>query len=127
MAAVTPKGAAIGVAAFRVAYGVALAAAPERLGRRWLGAGAAASGPVQVGLRGLAVRDAVVNAGALAAAVRGAPVRPWLAAAMAGDLADLAATVAARRGLPDGSPALAAAVIAGSLALTGAALAVQER
>jgi hypothetical protein len=127
MAALSPKGAAIGVAAFRVVYGVALTAAPERLGRRWLGAGAAASDPVQVGLRGLGARDAVINAGALVSALRGAPVRPWLAAAIAGDLADLGATLAGRRGLPDGSPALAAGVIAASIALTGAALAVQER
>jgi hypothetical protein len=126
MAALSPKGAAIGVAAFRVAYGVALTAAPARLGRRWLGADAAATDPVQVGLRGLGARDAVINAGALVSALRGAPVRPWLAAAIAGDVADLAATLAGRRGLPDGSPALAAAVIAGSIALTGAALAAQD-
>jgi hypothetical protein len=67
MAALSPKGAAIGVAAFRVPYGVALTAA-----------------------------------------------------------ADLAATLAGRRGLPDGSPALAAAVIAGSIGLTGAALVAQD-
>jgi hypothetical protein len=127
MAAVSPKSAAIGVAAVRIVYGVALAAAPQRLGRRWLGAAAAATDPVQVGLRGLGARDAVINAGALVSAVRGATVRPWLAAAIAGDVADLAATLAGRRGLPDGSPQLAAAVIAGSIALTGAALAAQDR
>jgi hypothetical protein len=126
MAALSPRGAAIGVAGLRVVYGVALTAAPERLGRRWLGAEPAATAPVQIGLRGLGARDAVINAGALVAALRGAPVRPWLAAAMAGDLADLGATLAGRRGLPRGSPALAAVVIAGSLAVTGAALAAQE-
>jgi hypothetical protein len=120
------RAAAVGVAAFRIAYGVALSAAPARLGRRWLGGPAAASDPVQVGLRGLGVRDAAINAGALVAALRGAPVRPWLACAIVGDAADLTATLAARRGLPDGAPALAAGVIAASIAVTGAALAAQE-
>jgi len=125
MAGLGRRGPAAAVAALRVGYGIALTGAPARLGRRWLGPQSAGR-PTQVALRGLGARDAVINAGALVAAVRGDAVRPWLAAAIAGDLADLGATVAGRDGLPDGSPRLAAAVIAASIALTAAALAVAD-
>jgi hypothetical protein len=101
----------------RVAYGAGLIAAPERLARRWLGPAAGAP-PTQVPVRGLGAREIVVHAAAIAAVLRGAPVRPFLAASAAGDVADILATVAGRRGLPDGSAPATLAVAGGSALLT---------
>jgi hypothetical protein len=114
--------AAVAVLGLRVAYGAGLVAAPERLARRWLGP-SAATAPTQVPLRALGVREALIHAGAIAAACRGAAVRPYLAASIAGDLSDIAATVAGRRGLPGEAPA-ATAVVAGASAALSAAVAV---
>jgi hypothetical protein len=105
----------------RVAYGAALIAAPERLARRWLGP-AAGSPPTQVPLRGMGAREIVVHGAAIAAALNDLPLRPFLAASVTGDLADILATVAGRRGLPDGS-APATLVVAGGSALLTAGLA----
>jgi hypothetical protein len=114
--------ATVAVLGARIAYGAGLVAVPERLTRRWLGP-AAATPPTQVPLRALGVREAILHAGALAAVLHGRPVRPWLAASVAGDLSDIASTVAARRGLPGGSPA-ATAIVAGASAALSAGLAV---
>ena len=105
----------------RVAYGAGLIAAPERLTVRWLGHAAGAP-PTQVPLRGMGAREIVVHGAAIAAALNDAPLRPFLAASAAGDLADILATVAGRRGLPDGA-AQATLVVAGGSALLTAALA----
>ena len=113
---------ALAVLGLRIAYGAGLIAAPERLARRWLGP-ASATAPTQVPLRGLGVREIVLHVGAVWATLRGAPPRPWLLGSVAGDLSDVAATVAARRELPDGA-ATATAVVAGGSALISAALAV---
>jgi hypothetical protein len=114
--------AAVGVLGLRVAYGAGLLVAPERLARRWLGP-TAADAPVQVPLRGLGVREIVLHAGAIAAAVGGRPVRPWLVGSIAGDLSDIAATFAGRGGLPGEAP-VATAVVAGASAAISAAVAV---
>ena len=53
----------------------------------------------------------------------GPPLRPWLAGSIAGDLSDLAATVAGRDELPKGS-ATATLVVGGSSALISAAVAL---
>jgi hypothetical protein len=111
---------AVAVLGLRIAYGAALVAAPARLTRRWLGP-AGASGPTQVGVRGLGAREVLLHVGALTAALRGAPLRPWLAASIAGDLTDIASTGAARREVPDGAP-LATLVVAGGSAAISAAL-----
>jgi hypothetical protein len=116
------RAAAIAVMSLRVAYGVALIAAPERLARRWLGP-AAAGAPTQVPLRALGAREIAIHGGALAAAVKGAPLRPWLAGSIAGDLTDVAATTAGRDQLPDGA-ALATLLVGGCSALITAALAL---
>jgi hypothetical protein len=116
------RAAALPILGLRVAYGAGLIAAPERLARRWLGP-ASASGPTQVALRGIGGREVAVHATAIGAALWGAPVRPWLAASITGDLADIAATTIARHELPDRS-AVAALVVAGASALVTAALAV---
>jgi hypothetical protein len=104
----------------RIAYGAALIAAPARLTRRWLGP-AVEDDPIRVALRGLGTREVLLHAGALAATVRGGDVRPWLAASVAGDLSDIAATAAGRRGLPDGA-APATLAVAGASALVSVAV-----
>jgi hypothetical protein len=112
------------VLGLRVAYGVALIAAPERLARRWLGPDTARA-PAQVPLRALGMREALLHAGGIAAAVRGGSLRPWFAASIAGDLTDIASTVAGRRELPDRAAA-ATAVVAGASALLSALVAVRQ-
>jgi hypothetical protein len=104
----------------RVAYGAALIAAPERLARRWLGP-ASEGGPTQVPLRGLGTREVVLHLGALAALARGRRLWPWLAASIAGDVTDIAATAAAARELPPGA-ARATLLVAGASALASAAV-----
>jgi hypothetical protein len=116
------RAASVAVLGLRVAYGAALIAAPTRLARRWLGP-AADNAPTQVPLRSLGAREVLIHGAALAAALTGAPLRPWLAGSIAGDLTDIAATAGGRDQLPDGS-ALATLVVAGSSALISAALAV---
>src|SRR4051794_1762367 len=109
--------ATIAVLGLRVAYGAALIAAPERLALRWLGP-AAGTPATQVPLRGLGAREIVVHGAAIAAAVRELPLRPFLAASVAGDLADIAPPLAGRRGLPGGAPPPTPAVAGGSAPLT---------
>ena len=88
-------------------------------GNRWLGPGAHQPAAT-VALRGLGAREMAVHGIALAELARGGPVRPWLAASIVGDLADVGAAFASRDGLPGGSPAATAAVAGGSAALTAA-------
>jgi hypothetical protein len=118
--------ATLAVLGLRVAYGAALIAVPERLALRWLGPPAGAP-PTQVPLRGLGAREIVVHGAAIAAALQGKPVRPFLAASAVGDVADIAATVAGRRGLPDGAAPATLAVAGGSALLTAALAAAVER
>jgi hypothetical protein len=108
----------IAVLASRVAYGAALLLSPEKVaGNRWLGPGAGRPA-AQVPLRGLGAREVALHGAALAGFLRGSPIRPFLAASIAGDLGDIAATALAREGLPDGSAPATAAVAGGSLLLT---------
>jgi hypothetical protein len=117
---------AASVLGLRIAYGVALVAAPERLTRRWLGP-AVAHDPAQVALRGLGAREVLLHAGGLAATLRGGAVRPWLAASVAGDLSDIAATAAGRRGLPAGAAPATLAVAGASAAISVAVGALLDR
>jgi hypothetical protein len=112
-----PRTAAIAVLSLRVAYGVGLIVAPSRLTRSWLGPTPA---PTNVPLRGVGAREAAVHGAALVAARRGAPLRPWLAVSLAGDLADIAATAADASALPGGALPKTAAVAGGSALLTAA-------
>ncbi len=116
------KTAAVAVLGLRIAYGAGLIVAPARLARRWLGPDSERA-PTQVPLRGMGAREIVLHGGGLAAAISGAPLRPWLGASIAGDLTDIASTVAGRRELPDGA-VVATAVVAGASALLSAALVV---
>jgi hypothetical protein len=114
------KRTAAALLSFRIAYGAALLVAPGKVaGNRWLGSGAHQPAAT-VALRGLGAREVAVHGIALAELIRGAPVRAYLAASFAGDLADIAAAFASRDGLPDGSPTATAAVAGASAALTAA-------
>ena len=104
----------------RVAYGVALVVRPQAITRRWLG-DAVRGAPTQTALRGLGARDALIHAAALATRSAGGSARPWLYVSIGGDLGDIAATVAARRGLPRGAAAATAAVAGGSAMLSAVA------
>jgi hypothetical protein len=113
---------AIPVLGLRIAYGIGLIAAPERLGSRWLGP-SVRSGSMHVTLRGIGAREVAVHGAALGAAVSGAPLLTWLVVSIAGDVGDTVATVLARDELPEGS-AKATLLVAGGSALITAALAV---
>lgn len=116
------RAATAAVLSSRIAYGMALAAAPGRLATPWLGPDTA-TGPGQVALRGLGVREAALHAGILVALGRRRPIRGWLVVSLAGDLADVAATVAQRRQLPRWAAPKTVAAGGGSAALTAALLA----
>lgn len=121
-----PRLAAGSVLLVRISYGLALIAAPRRLALRWLGEDANGA-PVQVALRGLGAREAILHGGALLALRGGAPLRPWLAASIAGDLTDVIATAAGRRRLPAGSPLATLAVGGGSALVSSVLGAVVDR
>ena len=108
------------LAAGRIAIGAALALAPRRLGRLWLGDAVQHPG-ARVALRSMAARDAVLGTGALLALKRGRPVRGWLEAGAAADAADLVATLVAGSRLPAsgrvGVPAFAVAGVAAGVVL----------
>lgn len=114
--------AAVAVAALRIVYGAALAAAPARTTKSWLGADAALPAGT-VALRGMGAREIAVHAGMAAAALAGAPVRPWLVVSIAGDCADVASTFAADSSrLPDKSAIKTLVVAGGSAAVSAAVL-----
>jgi hypothetical protein len=123
----SPRGGlTVAMLSFRIVYGAALIVAPAKVaGNRWLGPGAAAAA-AQVPLRGLGAREVALHGLALAAYLRGAPVRPLLAASIAGDLNDIAATTISREGLPDGSAVATAAVAGASALLTAVAAALAD-
>ena len=108
----------------RIAFGLALLGPASWAASRWIGPDAERR-PVGVAMRGLAVRDVAVAAGAIDAVRRDGAVTPWLVAAAACDVADIAISLAAGDSLPKsarwGTPALA-----GSSAAAGAALALAE-
>jgi hypothetical protein len=118
---VSPRTLATLQAAGRVTLGSALAAAPTRAAGAWIGRDAERTG-AQVLAVAMGTRDAGLGAGTLAALRRGDDVRPWLAAGIAADLADLAVTLRNAHDLP--RPAVAAvAAVAGGSVLLGAWLA----
>jgi len=101
----------------RVAIGVALLAAPGPAAKRWLGEVSEQPG-AQVGISGLGGRDVAIGLGtlwALGARRRGS--RAWLIACAGADVADLAATLRARRGLSTAAVAGTAALAGGSAVL----------
>jgi hypothetical protein len=108
------------VAAGRIGVGLALIVSPERATALWLGGDAGRAG-TRVVTRGLGARDLALGAGVLA--VPGSELRPWVAAAILADTADLIATVAAGDSLPLGGRLLVGAVASGGVALGVMALA----
>lgn len=112
---------AVILAVLRIVYGTVLCVAPASVTKRWLGADRRRPA-TQVALRGLGARDALIHAGILRGALRDEPVRPWLAASVAGDCADIASTLTSADGLPDRAGP-ATAVVAGGAALLTAAVA----
>jgi len=118
--------AASAVLALRVAYGAALVLAPARVTRSWLGP-AGGEPPAAVAVRGLGAREVALHGAALVAAVRGRPLRGWLALSIGGDVSDIAATAAGRRGVPDKAPLATAAVAGASAAISAAVAAAVDR
>jgi hypothetical protein len=111
------RAAAAAVLTFRVAYGVGLVAAPERLGAGWIGASASTKAG-QVPLRALGAREAAFHGAALIALVRDEPLRRWLMASITGDLTDVISTIAARREMPGKAPVLTVALGGGAAVLS---------
>lgn len=107
-------------AAGRIAFGGALLALPSKVGSSWIGKDAEGAA-TQVAIRGLGVRDGALAAGSALAASRGRPLRPWLVAMLAGDLVDIASTLAAGQAVP-ASGRKGTVALAGASALMGAAL-----
>jgi hypothetical protein len=101
------------IAAGRIGFGLALIVSPGRLTASWLGGDAGRPG-TRVVTRWLGARDLALGAGALA--VPDSQLRPWVAAAIVADTADLVATVVAGDSLP-----LAGRVLVGAVASGGAA------
>jgi hypothetical protein len=101
----------------RLAFGVAMMAAPERVGRSWVGADGAKPGPSVV-MRSFGAREVLL--GFLGAHVVSRPGvgRRTVAALALMDLVDLAGTLAARRSLPAAGVA-AVAGVAGPAAVAG--------
>ena len=114
------------VAGLRIAYGAGLALTPGAVGSKWIGRDGRrpATG---VALRALGAREVALHAGAVAAALRGDPVRPWFLASMLGDFTDVLATAGAAANVPDDAPAKTFAVAGGSALLSGALLAALDR
>jgi hypothetical protein len=118
--------AAVAVAALRIAYGAALVAAPARTTRKWLGP-VGERPAAQVAIRGLGAREIFLHVAAAGAALAGAPVRPWLVASMAGDAADIAATVAASNDVPEGAVGATVVVAGASAGISAAVAAAVDR
>ena len=76
-------------------------------------------------MAGLAARDLALALGAIDALRRDGAVAPWLVAASACDLADIAITLAAGDSLP-GRARWGTPVLAGASAVVGAGLAIGE-
>jgi hypothetical protein len=113
----SPRNVARGIAAGRVLFGAAMIAAPGAVMRGWIGADAARPG-AQALTRGFGARDVIL--GGLTLHTIGRPgVGPRMVATCAvADVADLAATLVARRELPRTGVA-ATVVVAGGAAIAG--------
>lgn len=111
---------AIAYAVGRAAYGVALTAAPGRIGESWIGEDAKRA-PTQIAIRGLGARDLALAAGTIVAARRGGALHGWLIGSVACDVADIAATLAAGDAVPKRSR-IGTVALAGGSAIAGGAL-----
>jgi hypothetical protein len=100
----------------RIAAGAALALAPGRVGRAWVGRAGAAPG-ARVITTAMGARDAALGLGLAAALRSGREPGGWLRAAVLADTADLVATLRARDAVPPISLVAVGAIAAGSAAL----------
>jgi hypothetical protein len=100
----------------RLAFGAAVLAAPEAVGRALLGKDARRA-PVRVSFRFYGTRDVVLGLGTLRAATTGGDAAPWVAAGIAADALDAAVQVVEWSDLPP------AKRVPGLLAAAGAAVA----
>ena len=108
-----------GLAAGRVAVGVAMLLQPERAVRDWIGRRPAALGGTQTVTRAFGARDLALGAGTLAALAGGRDARDWVAAGAFSDVADLVATLKGED-IPATGRVLVA-LLAGSAIAVGAA------
>jgi hypothetical protein len=113
---------AIGLASNRVVFGLGFVLAPAQAAKSWIGPVASRPGS-QVMVRAAGARDLALGLGALAALFSGADARPWLAAHLASDATDFAATWAARRELGPARSAYALSMAGASTAVAAAYLA----
>jgi hypothetical protein len=101
------------IALARIALGTGLTIAPGLVARSWIGSDATRTG-AKVLSAGFGARDVAIGAGLLHALDNGGDPRPWLVVGAAGDLADMLATLAARRSLPFGRIGVAAVAASGA-------------
>ncbi len=102
----------------RLVLGAGLTVAPGLVARAWVGSDGASTGAKVLGA-GFGARDVAIGAGLWHALDTDGDARAWLLAGAAGDVADLVATLAARRSLP-----LLGRVGVAAVAATGAGLSV---
>jgi hypothetical protein len=119
------KAATLAFCVGRIAFGMALVARPARIGAPWLGPDAARR-PTQTALRGLGARDLALAGGAACTTIRNGGARSWLLATVAGDVADVAAALAAADALP-AQGRRGTVALAGGSAVAGALLAWRHR
>lgn len=113
--------AVVAISLGRVALGLGLLVAPERIARSWVGP-LGSEPSVAVLARAVGARDVVLGAGAAAALLSGdGSARGWLLAQAASDSGDLVATLLARDALPTLGVRATAALAGGSAAVTGLA------
>ncbi len=116
----------IAFAASRIAFGVGLIAAPEKVAGGWLGQDAG-RGPTKIAIRGLGGRDVALSLGILAALDDEERLAAWLAATIGSDLTDLAATAVAPGGSLPSNAKWGTVAMAGGAAAVGAAFLVAAK
>ena len=119
------RDAARAIAAGRVLVGAAFLVAPALAGRGWIGDDAERPG-VQAIFRALGIRDLILGLLTLHVVDRPGIGPRTVATCAAADAVDFGATLAARESLPP-TAAVGALAVAGSAALTGAALSLALR
>ena len=92
--------------------------APRAVTTGWIGKDADRA-PVTVVARALGVRDSVLGLGVLRSLSEADAAKPWIAACLAADAVDMAATLAVRDKLPS-QGAAAVSIVAAVSALLGA-------
>ena len=109
---------ALGYGVARLAFGLGVMVAPERMGLLMIGDDAR-DAPVRISVRFYGTRDVVLGLGALRAALGGDDVRPWVAAGMAADVLDTVVQVGEWGDLPPGRRGLGVLSAAGAAAAGG--------